>query len=43
MVWEEIKSYVLLDKLVNGCEDILVAFYVFERVWSILFNPTMYE
>jgi len=40
---EKTKSYVLLDEFVYGCEDILMSFYVFERVRSVLFNPTMYE
>jgi hypothetical protein len=40
---EKTKSYVLLDEFVYGCEDILVAFYVFERIRSVFFNPTVYE
>lgn len=36
---EEIDPYILLNELVYGRENILMSFYIFEGVWSVLFNP----
>lgn len=38
-VEEEVGEAVGLDELVDGGEDVLVAFDVVERLWSVFFNP----
>lgn len=38
---EEIDAYVLLDEFVYGRENILMSLYVFQGVWSVLFDPIL--
>lgn len=38
-VEEQVRQAVGVDKLVNGGEDVLVAFDVVEGLWSVLFDP----